>query len=284
MAFARMAVDNAKAFLVSGVLMRNFLLALLLSLLPWLAQAQQRMEIFTLQHRLVEQVLPVLQPLLEPGGTMSAMSGKIIVRASAANIAQLRQALEALDTRARSLMISVRQGGTAQEDETRLGADGRVQVRNGELSVEGSGQATTRNTQSSGNTLQTIQTVEDGEAYIYLGKSVPLPMTRIVYGPGGAVVSRSTQYVDAGSGFAVRPQLAGDQVVLDISPQTQRMNGSGAIEGSRLSTTIRGRLGQWLPLGGSSQQSETSGRGVLDYRSGRSGQSSEYWIKVEAVE
>ncbi|MBS1210034.1 MAG: bacterial type and secretion system family protein [Proteobacteria bacterium] len=264
--------------------MRNILLALAILCTSLSAQAQQRMEIFALQHRLVEQVLPALQPLLEPGGTMSAMSGKIIVRASAANIAQLRQALEAIDTRSRSLMISVRQGSAAQEDDTRIGAEGRVQIRNGELDVEGRGQATARTTQYNGRTLQTIQTVEDGEAYIYLGKSVPLPMTRIVYGPGGAVVSRSTQYADVGSGFAVRPQLAGDQVVLDITPQTQRMNGSGAIEGSRLSTTIRGRLGEWLPLGGISQQGETSGRGVLDYRSGRSEQSSEYWIKVDAVE
>ena len=41
-----------------------------------------------------------------------------------------------------------------------------------------------------------------------IGKSVPLPMTQMVYGPGGTVVSRGTQYVDVGSGFSVRPQLA----------------------------------------------------------------------------
>ncbi|GAB2891314.1 secretin N-terminal domain-containing protein [Uliginosibacterium flavum] len=264
--------------------MRNLLFALVLILLAPLVQAQQRMEIIPLRYRLIEQVMPTLRPLLEPGGSMSAMSGKIIVRASPENIEQIRRALEAIDTRARSLMISVRQGGSAQEEDTRIGADGRVVIRNGDIDVSGRGQAYSRNSQSSGQTLQTIQTVEDGEAYIYLGKSVPLPMTQMVYGPGGAVVSRGTQYVDVGSGFSVRPQLAGDQVVLTIAPQNQRMNGSGAIEGSRLSTTVRGRLGQWMPLGGVSQQSDNRGSGIVDYRSGRSEQTSEYWIKVEAME
>lgn len=263
--------------------MRKLLLVFMCMLLSPLAQAQQRMEIFPLRHRLVEQVLPALQPLLEPGATMSAMSGKIIVRASPANLEQIRRALEAIDTRSRSLMISVRQGGSAQEDSTRIGADGRVVIRNGEVSVDGRGQASSRSSQSSGQTLQTIQTVEDGEAFIYLGRSVPLPMTQMVYGPGGTLVSRGTQYVDVGSGFSVRPQLAGDQVVLNIAPQSQRMS-AGVIEGSRLSTTVRGRLGQWLPLGGVSQQSDTRGRGMLDYRDGRSEQTSEFWIKVDALE
>ena len=247
------------------------------------AFAQQRMEIIPLKHRLPEQVLPTLQPLLEPGGTLSAMSGKLIVRASPANIEELRRALEAVDTRARSLMIQVRQGGSAQEDDTRVGVDGRVVIRNGDLGVDGRAQADSRSTRSSGQVLQRIQTVEDGQAWIYLGKSVPLPMTQVIVGPGGSVATRGTQYVDVGSGFAVRPQLIGDQVVLNITPQNQNLSGSGAIEGSRLSTTVRGRLGQWLPLGGVSQQSDQSGRGYFDYRSGRSEQVSEYWIRADEM-
>lgn len=264
--------------------MLRLILALLCCSLALPLAAQQRMEIIPLKHRLPEQVLPTLQPLLEPGGTLSAMSGKLIVRASPGNIEELRRALAAIDTRARSLMIFVRQGGSAQAEETRIGAEGQVQIRNGEAGVEGRGRAEARSTRSSGQILQRIQTVEDGQAWIYLGKSVPLPMTQVVAGPGGAMVTRGVQYVDVGSGFAVRPQLAGDQVILNITPQNQNLSGAGAIEGSRLSTTVRGRLGEWLPLGGASQQSETSGRGYFDYRSGRVEQSSEYWIKAEALE
>ena len=82
-------------------------------LLLWVAQAfaQQRLEIISLQYRLPEQVLPTLQGLIEPGGSISGAAGKLFVRTSPANLAQIRRALEALDTPSRRLMLSVRTGG-----------------------------------------------------------------------------------------------------------------------------------------------------------------------------
>ena len=52
--------------------------------------AQQALEIIPLRHRTVEQVLPVLRPLLEPGGTLSGSRGQLILRASPANLAEIR--------------------------------------------------------------------------------------------------------------------------------------------------------------------------------------------------
>ena len=49
------------------------------------AQAQQQVVILPLHHRTVEDVLPVLEPLLEPGGALSGMSGQLIIRASPGN-------------------------------------------------------------------------------------------------------------------------------------------------------------------------------------------------------
>ncbi|QKS28485.1 hypothetical protein [Accumulibacter sp.] len=54
------------------------LLWLLLVLLPVLAGAQQEMEMMTLRHRTLDQVLPALQPLVESGGTLSTtISGRL---------------------------------------------------------------------------------------------------------------------------------------------------------------------------------------------------------------
>src|SRR4051812_34334968 len=39
----------------------------------------QGLEIISLRHRTVEQVLPALRPLLEPGGTMTGQSNQLIV-------------------------------------------------------------------------------------------------------------------------------------------------------------------------------------------------------------
>ena len=71
---------------------RQFAAALLVCMaLP--ALAQQVMEVITLQHATVEQVLPSLRPLLEPGGTLTGQRGQLIVRASRENISDLRLAL-----------------------------------------------------------------------------------------------------------------------------------------------------------------------------------------------
>jgi type II secretory pathway component GspD/PulD (secretin) len=70
--------------------------------------AQQALEIIPLRHRTVDQVLPVLQPLVEPGGALTGQSGQLIVRASPANLAEIKRALEAIDRPLRRLQISVR--------------------------------------------------------------------------------------------------------------------------------------------------------------------------------
>jgi len=264
--------------------MRRLIAALLSLALCAPLFAQQRMEILTLRHRLAEQVLPTLQGLIEPGGTVSAMSGKVIVRSSPANIAQLREALEAIDVPQRRLLISVRQGGSRSSESTRVGADGRVILRGEDVDARVRADAESGNRSGSENIVSRVQTVEDGEALIYLGRAVPVPAAQTVYGPNGVVVSRSTQYVTAGSGFMARPRLAGNNVTVTIAPQSQRMAGNGRIEGSRMQTTVSGMLGEWIPLGGVSQQSERSERGLTRYEDSRSEVSSEFWIRVEALD
>ena len=256
----------------------------LLCLWSGMAVAQQSMEILVPRHRLVEDVLPVLQPMVEPGGSISAMSGKIIVRASPANIAQLRQALDAIDMPVRSLLISVRQGGNKRQEDTRLGADARLGMRNGQVDAQIRAEADARSRNEDGRTVQTVQTVDNGQATIFLGSSVPVPAAQVVSGPNGTVVMRSQQYVNAGTGFTVLPRLVGDQVTLSIAPQSQRIQGRGVITGSGLSTTIRGRLGERPPLGPISQSRQINSNGPLNSDSSSTEESSGYWIRVDALD
>ena len=73
--------------------------------------AQNALQIITLRHRTAEQVLPSLRPLLEQGATISGEGSQLFVRTSAANLDDLRLALEVLDTPQRRLLISVRFDG-----------------------------------------------------------------------------------------------------------------------------------------------------------------------------
>ena len=72
------------------------------------ASSQNALEIIPLRHRTVDQVLPALRPLIEPGATLSGQGTQLIVRASPANLAEIRRALEAIDRPSRRLQISVR--------------------------------------------------------------------------------------------------------------------------------------------------------------------------------
>ena len=53
--------------------------------------AWAELEVISLRHRTVDQVLPVLRPLVESGGALSGMNDQPVIRASRANIAELRQ-------------------------------------------------------------------------------------------------------------------------------------------------------------------------------------------------
>lgn len=277
---------------------------LLTVLLPVPAVAQQEMEIIPLHHRQVEQVLPVLRPLVEPGGALSGMNNQLILRASRKNRDEIKQALAALDTPARSLIIHVSQnrdasmqrgGGEAygsvgsgnvriiQPPSGTMNGGGRVEIRRGE-SVVGGQVLDTRSTRSA-RTGQSVQVVEGGRAYINVGQSLPMPLRQVVLGPGGVIVTDSVVYRDIGQGFYAEPRLAGDRVTLEISPQfdTPGNAGYGSANTQRVSTTVSGRLGEWIELGGSGQQSSGRDRGNLsvgtsDVRDNRS-----IWLMVEEV-
>lgn len=280
------------------------LIALLLAFLSSQVFAQQEMEIIPLRHRTVEQVMPVIRPLVEPGGVISGMNNQLIVRASRRNRDEIKQALAAFDTPARTLVIRVTQNrdaamarsgaeafGSVGNDNVRVtqsptgvaAGGGTVVIRQGG-SVVGGQVVETRSTRTA-SAAQSVQVIEGGRAFINVGQSIPLPMQQAVIGPGGAIVTNTTVYRDIGQGFYAEPRLAGDRVTLEISPQfdTPGNAGYGSVNTQRVSTTVSGRLGEWIELGGSGQQASGTQRGNLsvgtaDVRDNRS-----VWLLVEEI-
>ncbi len=280
------------------------LITLLFCLLPTLAIAQQEMEIIPLKNRTVDQVMPVIRPLVEPGGALSGMNNQLILRASRKNRDEIKQALAALDTPARQLVIRVTQNrdaamnrsgaeafGSVGNDHVRVtqsptgvaAGGGTVVIKQGSSAV-GAQVVETRSTRTA-SAAQSVQVVEGGRAFINVGQSIPLPMQQVVLGPGGAIVTNTTVYRDIGQGFYAEPRLAGDRVMLEISPQfdTPGNAGYGSVNTQRVSTTISGRLGEWIELGGSGQQAAGSQRGNLSVGTSDVRDSRSIWLLVEEV-
>lgn len=284
-----------------GATVKRFLLILLLfAALPlW---AQQEVEMVSLKNRPADQLLPVLQPLVEPGGAISGMGNQLIIKASRRNREQLKQLLQSLDTAPRMLRILVSQnrgedrGGqeAGVSGDLNLGSNvriiqpgrsggGSIQIQRGDSTVNVRA-LDTRSTRSAASS-QMVQVMEGGKAFIQVGQSIPIPLRQAVAGPGGMVVTETTVYRDMGQGFYAEPRLTGDRVTLEISPSndTPGPYGPGSVNTQHLSTTVSGRLGQWIPLGGSAQaaslrdrnNSELSTRELRDDRS--------LWLLVEEI-
>ncbi|MBI4756320.1 MAG: hypothetical protein HY778_13075 [Betaproteobacteria bacterium] len=246
--------------------MKRFILLLVLALFGH-GLAAQELEVLRLRHRSAEQVLPALRPLVESGGALTGQNDALFLRASSANRAQIRRAVAELDRPLRRLVISLRL------DNELSGAS------------DGTRAWSTRGRADDRVALQ-VQAVEGGAALIHVGRSLPVPLRQVGFGPGGVGVSESVVFRDLGSGFLAVPQLAGERVTLEISPEHTTASGAvpGAARGMRLSTTVSGRLGEWIALGGAGQESARERASAREYSTRSGAEPRQVWLRVDELE
>jgi hypothetical protein len=235
-------------------LVRLVLAALFAACIP-ASNAQQALEIIPLRHRPVEQVLPALQPLLEPGATLSGSRGQLFLRASPSNADDIKRALAAIDRPARRLQISVRLDDAMARERRSVDASGTISRGGGRVGV--SAQDSTR--MAAERVDQRLQVLEGSQATIFAG--------------------RSNDYQELGSGFVVVPRLSGGLVHLEIVQQQQ-----AGLQGQRLSTSTTARLGEWTELGGVAQSSARDDRSIGSAAGRRASESRQVWVKVEALD
>lgn len=250
---------------------RRLWLCLAVLLAPTFAWADathstEPLEVITLKHRRAEQLLPQLIFFVESGGAISGKDNLLFLRASSKNQAEIHKLVEALDTPLRRLVIQVRQEG--ENDSEAGGADvaGRVMLGGGAPAVQGSAGLYQREQNSRRTTSQQVQTLEGERASIMNGQSLMLPMRQIIVTPAGVVIAQSIVQYDLGTGFVAVPRLNGDQVTLEISPfddTAGRLPGSVNVQ--RLVTTVSGRLGEWISLGGSDIHTSGTQREIAGY-------------------
>lgn len=281
--------------------MNNLLRTLLaLAALAWLAAAQAQqsvLEVIMLNYRDADQVVPILKPLLAPGGTISGMQNRIVVRTTPQNLAELRQVLDAIDAAPRRLLISVRQdaAGRSTRDEAEISGSvggggvratvpgsgsnegGTVVLRRGDDRVKG--RALDSRSTASDRSVQTLQVMEGNEAWINVGQSIA------VQDGGVAGGTPSTQYREVGTGFRVRPRVSGQNVTLEISTQRDSLAdaGSGNVDVQRVDTIVTGRLGEWMQLGGVAQQSSRTDRGTLSRSTSTGADDRSVYLKVDEI-
>lgn len=279
-------------------------LFLLILLAADAAAADRKLEIIPLKHRLLNDVLPVVKPLVEPGGTLTGSNNQLIIKSSPANIADIKQVLEQIDNAPHQLMITVKHNQNINRQQSAQAISG--QYDDGEITVQTDGSLRRedllgrmedkkaelnyeqhhRTGRSDDSNTYHIQATEGYPAHIQAGVSLPYPRRDVYVAPGNVIVQHGHQYQDATSGFYVLPRLQGDTVILEIAPrmvQIQHAHGPPIKKLQDVKTVISGQLGEWLPVGGVSQSSVRSDTDALKSHSSQGLDNSRILIRVEAM-
>jgi type II secretory pathway component GspD/PulD (secretin) len=235
---------------------RLFTLLFLLHLLPSLAHAE--MSFITLKHRHAENLIPLLQPVLDEGITISGHGDTLIVNSKLWQLEELRPLIEQLDTPLQSLMISVIQGGS--DHASSLQGDVRGSVSAPQVRIYGT------HKREKEAVSQQLRVIEGAWATISAGESIPL----VRQTTSGNTVQQSIEYRDVESGFEVRPSIRGELVTLEVRPfrAKRSKSGGGIIEQQEMNTIVSGKLGEWITIGGAAEQNTQSASGTI-YTTGK---------------
>lgn len=284
------------------------LLVLLFALFSAGAQAAgTELKTFQLQNRTAQEVIPIIKPLLPTDAGISGTGYTLFVRSTPENLHEVARLLKQLDTAPRNLIVTVHQGLLTDDELQGGGVSGRIGNDQGSVTIRsgnggnhqpggsvaiGQGENRARvqvyqtQRKAGDETDQRLRVLEGQWARISIGQQVPVPQSTIVQTPGGFAAQQSIEYKDVSSGFEVRPRVSGDTVTMEVRPfrNTPAATGGGAIDTQSIVTTVSGRVGQWIELGGVAEQSDSSGNAVTYSTKDSRRNANHIYVKIDVAQ
>jgi type II secretory pathway component GspD/PulD (secretin) len=250
---------------------------------------QAATEVIALDYLTASDVLPTAQSVLGSEGRANVYGNQLIVSATPEKIAELRSVIRQLDTQPRRLLITLDTTGSDSQSDRGYAVNGSASIGNVEIEagrgeINGKDQVRIINNKSTSRTggVQQVQATEGYPALIQIGQSVPLRTTST--GPYGQVM-QNTQYQNVTRGFLVTATVSGDRVNLSIRSNNDSLSRSqpGVINVQSTDTRVNGLLGQWISLGGVSNESRGQDSGFLQRSNSNSADDMSMRIKVEVA-
>lgn len=266
----------------------------------------QTTEVIPMQHRPASLLLDELRPLMDGEVKLTAVGNKLIARGARSEILALKLLIEELDQPLVQFRISVRQDNASRQadrgvryshesDHVRLSSSPQsspspqvITKRDG-LTVTHTTKSTTnqvmvhRNSRLRGSqSAQEVRATEGYPAYIELGREIPV--TRLLFFGASDAVTIHQDYQPVVSGFYVIPTLANDrEVLLELNTRKQSVRGKSQIETQSYGGSIRGRLNEWIYVGGVNKRTASGVNGTARHRSSDLSQQGAIYLKVEAL-
>ena len=291
---------------------QRFLFAALVCAL-WIAPAQQthaaesELHVIALKHRLADEVVPLVRPLLAPGESVTGMDSRLIVRASSRTFAQIEQVLAEIDTARRNLRISVRHTGESERLRESQGVSGDVRRGNTRIVVTNANRGTSgvtvqgsvpsgavqihserRTTSTRDNSTQNLTVLDGGRAFLRVGESIPQVQPFLVLAGNRLSVVTGIQYYDVTTGFEVEARIVNEasfteRVQLAVTPRLAFRDSQGAqtVNFQELRTVLMVKPGEWVDLGGAVESANEVNRQILGIRRHTDSVDSRFMVRVD---
>lgn len=213
------------------------------------------LEVIPLANRPAFEIVPLLTPLLGNTAQLVDNGSSLLVKTSPERLAEIKAIVGQLDVRQSNLVITVIQSRQSTADELNAAARAQLNVPIDDSLRSGGriiGHLYQTQDKDADKNIQTVRTMEGIPAHIKAGNIYPSQYSSN-YG-----YATATDLTEATTGFEVIPRLAGQQVVLSVSPWSDKMNGQGQLAVQNAQSTLRVNLGKWVEIGGIGQSSNSS--------------------------
>ncbi|MFO1319990.1 MAG: hypothetical protein U1F52_10255 [Burkholderiales bacterium] len=196
------------------------------------------------------------------------------MRTTPETLTELRRVLAAVDTPPRLLEISVAQDVDA------------VLLQEGAVLDERAARIFSSRSAAGQTGIQVLRVYEGAVASTVTDVVPVAPAVTVVPGPSRRrAIPVPTTPPSSTSGFEARARVHGDRVSVEVSNVGRRLSprAGGTVETQVLETVIHGRLGEWLPVGGTGRVRDAD-TDAIRYRSGDAARDiRRTWIKVDLV-
>jgi type II secretory pathway component GspD/PulD (secretin) len=256
---------------------RSFFIAVGLVLFltgAWAKQCAAETLVYPMQYRTAAEAVPMVQSLLSPGGraVADARTNALLVVDDEETIQRVREFLEGFDKLGKQARIRVRFDESGARERTSV--EGRARASGEDWSVSAGKpmrkdgvdvrlQDRSRTQQGSSEFFVTV--VSGSPAYIMVGQDILYTQRWIDLTRRYARITESVTIQRIETGFEVLPVILKDHADVEIIPRISHGGpGSRVVRFTEASTRLVAPIGQWVTIGGASQQSNEVIRAVLE--------------------
>ena len=250
------------------------ILTLLCVSLLWAVSSFAETAMIPMQYRTAAEALPMVQQLLSPGGraVADARTNALLVVDDEETIQRVREFLKGFDKPGNQARIRVRfdESGTGE----RTSVEGRARASGEDWTVSAGKpmrkdgvdvrlQDRSRTQRESSEFF--VAVVSGSPAYIMVGQDIIYNQRWIDLTRRYARITESVTIQRIETGFEVMPVILKDHADVEITPRISHGRpGSRVIHFTEASTRLVAPIGQWVTIGGASQQSNEVIRAVLE--------------------